>query len=549
MKTVLVISGGGFQGLTLVRALQQRSDVHVIICDIFPENPTRYLCLDYRTAPPISNLDAFSRFVLDTAKQDHVDVIFPATARELPALSRLKAELESIGTRVAVSGTNVLDILLDKLKTYEWLQTAGLPVQETFDPADCTVSYPLLGRPRNGWGGRGLIAVYNAEELQNHHNEWATHIWTRWLSGFDEFSLDFAIGLNGDVSPIVLRRRLRVSGGFSLISESVTDAPLFHLAKRAAQALSDLGGRGLFNIQVLATNDCEYLLSDVNPRSGTSATHALAEGINLPGFFVDSTTAGTAIAPVRRKKVRTIRLLQDIYVPQLANAPKGAVFDLDDTLVDHKLWMLKKIEATHPHCFAKHVDRSRLLLCAAQLIDEGIRSDLIDRLLSELSLPDALRAEAIGAYREAVVADTPLYNDAAQILLAFKSKGFPVAIVTDNPPATQRSKVANANALNCVDTVIYTREHGYEKPHRSGFIQAARSLALDPSQLVMVGDNYFRDGVGAVRAGYLHALIIRRTGGFINHHDGMTRDLSSDDSDRIDVVDSLLTAYHACVNS
>jgi FMN phosphatase YigB (HAD superfamily) len=550
MKTVLIVSGGGFQGLTLIRALQQRDDVHVIVCDIYAENPTRYLCLDYRIAPSLSDEEAFSEFLLKTVKTSHANFVFPATARELRTLSGLRTQLESSGAQVAVSDSALLETLLDKRKAYEWLKTVALPAPEVLDPADFAFDTPLFGRPRQGWGGRDTIIADSADVAQKHISKWSNYVWTRWLSEFDEYSLDFAIGANSKISTISMRRRLRASGGFAVVSESVADGTLQYLADCIAQAIRNAGGRGLFNVQILAANKSEYFVSDINPRSGTSSTHALAEGINLPGFFIDSASAQEqSEALPERKMVRTARLLQDLSIPRLARAPKAIIFDLDDTLVDHKLWMIKKVEAIYARCFANDVSENDLFLCAARLIDEGVRVDLIDRLLAELSLPANLRASVIQAYREAVVSDTPLFSDVEPALEALKEKGFLIAVVTDNPPSTQRSKVEHAPILNCLDAVIYTREHGGEKPHEAGFVQAARSLSLEPSQLVMVGDNYFRDGVGAMRAGYLHALITRRDGTFLNHHTGIASRLATNTPERIDFIDSLTSVYYACTFS
>jgi FMN phosphatase YigB (HAD superfamily) len=547
MKIALIISGGGFQGLTLIRALQQRDDVRVIVCDIYAENPTRYLCLDYRVAPSLSDEEAFSNFLLKTVESSRVDFVFPATARELRTLSGLRTQTEAFGAQVAVSDRSLLETLLDKLKAYEWLKTTALPVPEILDPADFAFDTPLFGRPREGWGGRDTIIADNADDAQTHKSEWSNYVWTRWLPEFEEFSLDFAIGVNRKISTITMRRRLRASGGFAVVSESVADTTLQHLADCVAQAIRNAGGRGLFNVQVLAPNKSEYFVSDINPRSGTSSTHSLAEGINLPGFFIDSAAAEaeSEALPVR-KMVRTARLLQDLSIPRLARTPKAVIFDLDDTLVDHKLWMLGKIEAIYAKCFANVVSESEFLLCAARLIDEGVRSDLIDRLFAELSLPSNLRNSVIQAYREATVSDTPLFSDVDPTLTALKEKGFLIAVVTDNPPSTQRSKVERAPILNRLDAIVYTREHGGEKPHERGFIQAAHLLSLEPSQLIMVGDSYFRDGVGAMRAGYLHALIVRRNGTFLNHHTGIANRLALNTAKHIDFVDSLTSVYHTC---
>jgi HAD superfamily hydrolase (TIGR01549 family) len=425
-----------------------------------------------------------------------------------------------------------------------------LPVPDMHDPLAFDFHQPLFGRPRRGWGGRGTTVLHDVDEARDHQGDLNAYVWTPWLTRFEEFSADFAIDVHGDVSPIVLRRRLRTSGGFAVVSESVADASLSDIAGRTARTIGRAGGHGLFNVQILRPLHGTPFISDVNPRIGTSATHAMAEGLNLPGFFMHLAEDSSASrAPAHRKMSKSVRILKDIVIPRLAQAPSGVVFDLDDTLVDHKLWMLQKLEAIYPEIFSGRVDMTAFLLCAARLIDEGERARLIDRLLADLSLPATLQNEAIEAYRAAIVPETPLFPDVPPVLARLKAAGMAIAILTDNPPATQKAKIRHAPALYGIDAVVYAREHGGEKPDVGGFFQVASMLSMNSNQLVMIGDNYFRDGIGATQAGYMHALIVRREGTFLSPHAGIASRLATLSGARIDVVDSLLSACHACLPS
>jgi FMN phosphatase YigB (HAD superfamily)/carbamoylphosphate synthase large subunit len=546
MKTALIVSGGGFQGLGLVRALQQSNDTRVVVCDVFSENVTRYVCSDYVVAPPLDQEEVFTQFLIELVKREKISDIFPATARELAILSRLKESLRQMGAAVAVSEQRLLATLLDKQKAYEWLHVRNLPVLPIIDPQRFDFAEELFGRPREGWGGRGTIVIGCTRDVVALGEDVCKYLWTRRLAEFQEYSADFAIAGQGRISTIVLRQRVRTSGGFAVISVSIFDRVLEKLILDLAGVLAAEGGDGLFNVQVLIPERGSPVISDINPRVGTSATHSLAEGVNLPKFFMQKSAAEARSTIERpRKNVRTIRLLSDLSIPRFER-PGGIVFDLDDTLVDHKLWMYQKIEAVYQAVFFQHSGRDVFLTAAAQLIDEGVRADLIDRLLKELKLTPDLRENAIEAYRAAIVPDTPLFPDVAATLQALKAAGFPLAILTDNPPATQKAKIEHAPTLNCFDAVVYARQCGAEKPDAHGFLRVSQALCIAPESLVMIGDNYFRDGIGAVRAGYAHALIVRREGGFLNHHWGLMSKLDEACFARIHVVDSLLSAFHAC---
>ena len=548
MKTALVVSAGGFQGLGIVRALQRLDRTRVLVCDIHAEHPVRYVCGECFVAPPLADEHAFETFLIDLVRHERVDAIFPATAYELPTLARLRNRLADLGAAVAVAGEELTTTLLDKLRTHQFLDDAGLPVPELLDPLTHGYAQPLFGRPCEGWGGRGTVLLRSREEALAYQGDFATHVWSAWLPAFEEYSADFAVDPHGRISPVVLRQRLRTSGGFAVISTSVHDPRIAALAQQTAAAIAAAGGCGIYNTQIVAPPDGIAFVSDVNPRTGTSATHALAEGINLPGFFMGTGAAAAAPDLSARRAVKTVRVLEDIVVPLLQPAPRGIVFDLDDTLVRHKEWMLEKLQLIHADVFSAWVERSAFLLCAAQLIDEGERAFLIDRLLAMLALPESLRTVAMDAYRAAIVAETPLFDDVEATLKALKAAGLPLAILTDNPPATQRAKIRQARALDCIDAVVCSREHGGEKPAPAAFLQAAHALGMDPAQLVMIGDNYFRDGVGAIRAGYMHALIVRRNGIFLSPNEALAATVPSAISRRIDVLDSLLSARHACLN-
>ena len=429
-----------------------------------------------------------------------------------------------------------------------WTSAKRSAMPALLDPLAYDYPQPLFGRPREGWGGRGTVVLRSRNEALAYQGDFTTHVWSTWLPAFEEFSADFAIDPHGHISPVVLRKRLRTSGGFAVISVSAHDSLIATMAQRAAEVIATAGGCGIYNTQMISPPGHAAFISDVNPRAGTSATHALAEGVNLAEFFMSAAADRPAPGASPRRTVKTVRVLEDIVVPQLQRPPKGIVFDLDDTLVKHKEWMLKKLQLIYVSVFSAWVERSAFLLCAAQLIDEGERTFLIDRLLSMLALPESLRTAAMDAYRAAVVAETPLFGDVEATLKALKAAGLPLAILTDNPPATQRAKIRQARALDCIDAVVCSREHGGEKPASVAFAHAAQALGMKPAQLVMIGDNYFRDGVGAIRAGYMHALIIRRHGMFLSPNEALAATVPAAISSRIDVLGSLLLARHACLS-
>jgi FMN phosphatase YigB (HAD superfamily)/predicted ATP-grasp superfamily ATP-dependent carboligase len=515
MTKALIVSGGGFQGLGLLEALQRIPGVRPIIADVHTDNITRYLCADYFTVPPLADAEAFTRSLLQLVRQQAVEVVFPATARELPLLAKLRGPLQSLRARVAVSAPELVDTLLDKVATASFLATHGLPSQQPVDPDSHDFSHALFGKPRFGWGGSGTSVARSLEDIQRHGVAVpATQmVWFPFIEGFEEYSADFAIAPSGRLSPIVLRKRVRTSGGFAVVSETVDDHELHETAAAAANAITVSGGCGIFNIQIIRPLRARAFVSDVNPRFGTSAVHGLATGINLAAFFLDEDAVKSLGTPAR-----TVRYLRTVSVPKLAKVPKAVVFDLDDTLVDHKAWMAAKIEATYQSAARDWVSANSFRMRALQLIDEGERAHLIDRIVDFFGWPTQRRTALIEAYRAARIDNTPLYPDVEPVLSSLESAGFKLALLTDNPVVTQRSKIEAAPPLRMLSSITYARETGKEKPAAEAFASAAAAIGLPPHDLCMVGDNYFRDALGAIHSGYGCAFLLNRSGAFVQHH-------------------------------
>lgn len=550
MTRVLITCGGGFQGLGLVRALHA-AGAQTLVCDTYPDNPTRYVAHRYVTCPPVCEETAFGSFLRDTIEREKIDFVFPATALELRLLSRMHASFPALAATIVVCPRPLLDQLLDKRETLDFLTSANLPAPQLVDPAKHEFVFPLLGKPVDGWGGRGIQTLSSRLALERFaaSADLDAFVWSRRLDDFEEYSADFAIGPNSSISPITIRRRLRTSGGFAVVSESADNPELTPIFSRTAQALAAAGGVGLFNVQAINAEGRAIppFISDINPRIGTSATHALNEGINLPAWFMASANnEPPRESPTFRRRIKNVRLLRDIAVPVLAKRPRGVVFDLDDTLVDHKRWLLAKMQALYDEHFRDHVGTSDYLRVVIQLIDDHEWQHLIDRALELLGLPASMRDKAIEIYRGIEIQTSPLFDDVAPVLSELHEAGIKVAILTDNPPATQRTKIAHAAALRDIRASIFSREHGGEKPSPAAFAQAARALACPPGELVMVGDNWMRDCEGAIRSGYAHAFVVNRgnTGG----SSGLARSLSTNGG-RISEVPGLVPVLHACMDA
>jgi HAD superfamily hydrolase (TIGR01549 family) len=505
--TVALIAGGGFQGQGIIEAIHAMPDARVVVIDS-TRDAVGELCADRYVVAPAFDAATFDEFLVDLVRSEGVALVIPATQRELRRLALIGPRLREAGARTAVCPPALLDVLLDKRALYMALEESGIAVQRCMD-LKVEAPFPLFGRPRAGWGGRGSMILRMPSDLRAEDVESLSrsHVWVPWLESFDELSIDFAVDFQGRASPQTVRRRVRTSGGFAVVSDSENDAIAALLLDQLVHWLVERGACGLFNVQVLRTPDAGYFVSDINPRHGTSSGHALAEGNNLVGFLLD----GPAVH--MRQPVRTVRSLAQQAIPLFEpGSIGGVVFDLDDTLIDHKRWIFDRMRLAAARLEGR-VETQALLLQTYMALEQGEHAQLIDVIVERLG-DNSLHQHLLDAYRAVTPERGHVFPEVVDVLRALRVQGLKLALLTDNPPAAQRAKLAACGALaNAFDLLVFSREHGGEKPARASFDAVASGLGLSAGRLLMVGDNPARDALGSMQAGWRSCLLVDRPGG------------------------------------
>ncbi len=519
MLTVLVVSGGGFQGLGLLSALRTLHPVRAVVADLYADSPGLYLADAYHQVPPVASGSEFEDAIARIAEAEGVRLVLPATAIELDALARLAPRLEGMGVAVAVSSAAVLRLAADKRLLYAELGARGFPVLPLVDPLQADAPFPLVGKPAGGWGSRGIVIARDAAELAR---DWSPrlsdYVWQRHLDPCRELSVDFAIDAAGRASAPGVRLRVRTSGGFAIVTDTAESKPVMRWTEDFIGWARGLGGRGAFNLQFLE-QDGGVWLSDVNPRFGTSAVHWRGTAHD-PVRHLCRSVDPSVTAPSRPAPRRTIRVLGEAAVGEeadaLERAVRAVVFDLDDTLVPHKQWMMAKLSLLWDAEQASLPARDEFMAAALRIVEEGPRSTLLDQMGTLFGWDPAVTGRLIATYRQIAPSHCAVHPDVLPALATLRGKGYRIGLLTDNPPTSQRQKLDAAGLASSFDAVVFSREAGGDKPQAGAFAAIGEALAMPSSALAMVGDNPYRDGLGALSAGYGAAYVIARDGAFYN---------------------------------
>jgi HAD superfamily hydrolase (TIGR01509 family) len=122
---------------------------------------------------------------------------------------------------------------------------------------------------------------------------------------------------------------------------------------------------------------------------------------------------------------------------------------------------------------------------------------------TDIEIPDNMLIEITSRGKEWVKgANWVLYDDVMPTVKGLKEKGMLLGVVS-----TLRFDKAGLSPY--LDVTVTPQEAGCNKPDPEMFLFAARRLALEPKDVIYIGDQYERDILGSMRAGIKSWLIDR----------------------------------------
>jgi HAD superfamily hydrolase (TIGR01509 family) len=519
---ILVTCGGGFQGLTLYKEISLYPHVKSFLIDIHEENVSKYFFDYFSLCPPVLDKDKYISFIFEYCRSNDINIIIPATTYDLDILSEISDSLRSqINCYAVVPDMKFVNIFKNKRLTYEFLEQHRISVQQVLDPL-ISNDYPMIGKPKAGWGGRGLTVIYSVEDFLHKINpeDRDNYIWVKYLEKFTEYSVDFSINFQYHASDIIIRDRKSTSGGFAVITEQ--ESMVHRATELIVQKIVDIFINnkivGLFNIQLLYLDEHTIYCSDVNPRIGTSAIiHKIGKRGLIGNFLCQNEEPIGVLANSNNHSVKAVRYLSELYIKKIKRSIKGIVFDLDDTLISNKEFIIARCQILYNQLSDLFGDYSTYLVNISLLLNEGYAPYLIDKLCDLYGLL-SMKRDILKIYRDGFPDKVSVYADVEPTLNAFKANHFKLFVLTDNPVVTQKVKWNVFPFRDMFDDVIFTNNYGLSKPDSKCFHIISETHGIAPEDLVMIGDNQVRDIVGAIHAGYNCAFHIVRDNAMVTSH-------------------------------
>jgi putative hydrolase of the HAD superfamily len=195
---------------------------------------------------------------------------------------------------------------------------------------------------------------------------------------------------------------------------------------------------------------------------------------------------------------------------------KAVLFDLDDTLFDHRGCArdaLAAVHQSHPrlrevpfdaleHAHAGLLEELHVEVMLGRMPLETARVERFRRLLEAAGTPPdpSLAAAAAAIYRDTYRAARRGMSGAAGLLAAIAARAR-IAVVSNNLLEEQQDKLRTCGLDRFVDVLVVSEEAGVSKPHPVIFRLTLDRLNVSPDEAVMIGDSWEADVAGARAAG------------------------------------------------
>jgi HAD superfamily hydrolase (TIGR01549 family) len=195
---------------------------------------------------------------------------------------------------------------------------------------------------------------------------------------------------------------------------------------------------------------------------------------------------------------------------------RAVLFDLDDTLFDHRLCAHTALSELHAgydefrgspfadfeKLHASFLEELHRRVMTGELPLEEARQERFRRLFAAVGAtpPHEVVVEAAETYRDGYRRIRQPISGAAALLDAVKARAR-VAIVSNNLLEEQQDKLRHCALDSYIDVLVVSEEAGVSKPEPRIFEIALERLGCTKDEVVMVGDSWPADIVGAIAAG------------------------------------------------
>jgi carbamoylphosphate synthase large subunit len=231
--------------------------------------------------PPYTD-PAYLPALLDICQREKVDLLYPGNDGELKMLAANRSSFEKVGTKVVIGSEDLVEVVRDKRKSYEFFQKYGLPFVKTltlqeFLASPDSFNWPVIIKPVSGSGSVGTEVLFELGQMEKYKKSDQAYIVQEYLlpvtwnctrkqltrqqlmpGGIlrqeQEISIQFLVSHSGDIIGNFISTHT-LKNGMPVHVTPLRNQQVTEVCTQMVQALIEIGLVGPINLQGRITSE------------------------------------------------------------------------------------------------------------------------------------------------------------------------------------------------------------------------------------------------------------------------------------------------------
>lgn len=281
---------------------------------------------------PQVNSDYYIDFVCDVIRKNDIKLILSLFDIDLPYLSKHKSKIESLGAKLVVSSTKVIDISNDKFLTAKFCNENKFFSPKTFlnlqdiesELIAGNIKFPLIIKPRWGMGSLSVFKASDIIELKFYYSLIKKQILESYLKIIsseqlessiiiqehiegDEYGLDVFNDLDQGYIQTVVKKKISMRSGETDMAEVYSSHELEDTGKVISYKLGHVGN---LDVDVILTKDGKPYIIEFNARFGGGYPFSHLAGASFPEKLIEM-VLDSAIE-IKASSIKKLKAYKDI---------------------------------------------------------------------------------------------------------------------------------------------------------------------------------------------------------------------------------------------
>jgi carbamoyl-phosphate synthase large subunit len=271
IKKLLFTGGGGAGNEAIWRLLNHKYEIHFADADTSRINPI--IDIHNRHEIPFANKQNFLSELIKLCKELEINFLIPGVDEELKIIAQSLEKF--LPTKLILPSLSFIKTNLNKFSTAEFYSSKNIkvPMTEVLSNASNKIPLPIISKPKKGRGSRNVLMHDNYDDiitLKSNLTDANDYIIQQAIAG-EEYTVQMISNQNNLLKAII-PVKLHVKSGITISAVTSNEKNVVKICNKIHNAFPTAG---IYNIQLILTNNNEAIPFEINPRISTTFCLAL----------------------------------------------------------------------------------------------------------------------------------------------------------------------------------------------------------------------------------------------------------------------------------